>query len=122
MTTPFVRKNVMTDFVKKPCVHCPYRRDVKPFLTPKRGEELAYLAQNPYNSFPCHKTLDYDDDGDTCYKNDTKMCAGFLTLMHNENGKTPYDSSGFEPSDNVYCDTYEMIDAYANEEEEEIEN
>ena len=28
-------------FVKKPCQHCPFRRDVKPFLTPERAEEIA---------------------------------------------------------------------------------
>jgi hypothetical protein len=36
-------------FVKKPCQHCPFLRDVTPFLHPHRGEELAYLTENRYS-------------------------------------------------------------------------
>jgi len=108
----------MSDFIKKPCAQCPYRKDVKPFLTPERGEDLAYAAQNPYNNFYCHKTLEDsdDDDGGLEISNGSKVCAGFLTLQHNENGKTFYDSEGFQPSENVYSDAYEMSDAYAGDE------
>ena len=107
----------MADFVKKPCSQCPYRRDVKPFLTPERGEELAYHAQNPYNVFHCHKTLEHSDDceGGTYAGERSKICAGFLTLQHNENGRTSYDSDGFKPSDNVYDDAFEMSQAYEGE-------
>lgn len=101
----------MSDFVKKPCAQCPYRKDVKPYLTPERGEELAYAATNPYNTFHCHKTLESDDD-DTYVGDKSKICAGFLTLQHHENGKTFYDDQGFQRSENVYEDCYEMIDAY----------
>jgi hypothetical protein len=107
----------MTDFMKKPCNHCPYRHDVKPFLRPERGEELAYAATNPYNSFPCHKTtVDSDDEdgcGDRIVTSESKVCAGFLTLMSNELGRTSYDSDGFVPSyDVVYDSAYDMVDAY----------
>lgn len=113
----------MSDFIKKPCQHCPYRRDVKPFLTSERAEELAYLAQNPYNTFHCHKTIEHNDDGDGYAVEGSKICAGFLTLQHNENGSTFYDSDGFEPSELVYDDASEMVYAYYEEEEEtEIEN
>jgi hypothetical protein len=109
----------MTDFMKKPCQHCPYRHDVKPFLRNERAEELAYHAQNPYASFPCHKTTESveDDDGEERIETaDSKVCAGFLTLQHNENGETSYDSDGFIPSTElVYSDAWEMIDAYAEE-------
>ena len=103
----------MSDFVKIPCKHCPYRVDVKPFLTAERGEELAYHAQNPYNSFPCHKTTDSDDEGETFCTEGTKECAGFLTLMHAELGGTDYDEDGFKPSyDLVYGESHEMAAAY----------
>jgi len=104
----------MSDFMKTPCGKCPYRDDVKPFLRAERGEELAYLSQNPYSEFTCHKTLDHDDDnGETVIGARSKTCAGFLTLMHNENGETPYDSEGFKPSPEiVYGGVYEMVDAY----------
>ena len=111
----------MSDFMKKPCSSCPFRHDVKPFLTPERGEELANSASNPYNTFHCHKTLEYDDDddngdGDTFIGEHSKLCAGFLTLQHNENGSTAYDDDGFEPSPLVYSDSWEMEQAYQGDE------
>jgi hypothetical protein len=103
----------MSYFMKTPCAHCPYRNDVKPFLTPERGEELAYHAQNPYNTFPCHKTTEYDEDsdcGDMYAGEKSKECAGFMTLQVQEGMNIP---KGFEPAyDIVYGDTYEMVDAY----------
>jgi len=104
----------MTEFMKKPCKHCPYLRTVKPFLTPERGEELAYITQNPYNTFDCHKTLDYNDEeiDEPSRVQNTKVCAGFLSLQHFENGETFYDDEGFIPDGNVYSEVYEMIDAY----------
>lgn len=100
--------------MKKACEHCPYRRDVKPYLHPERGEELAYHAQNPYNSFPCHKTTVADEDDEeggmlVTYK--SKECAGFVMLQINEGMNCPED---FKPDWTVsYQDVYEMIDAYA---------
>jgi hypothetical protein len=106
----------MSDFMKKPCEHCPYRKDVKPFLHRERGEELAFIAQNRYQSFPCHKTTESDDsdesEGEMLVTAKSKMCAGFLSLQHNENGRTDYDADGFEPSPLVYETSYEMADAY----------
>lgn len=90
----------MNDFIKKPCQHCPFRTDVKPFIHPRRAEEISSAASNPYNSFTCHKTIGGDE----------KQCAGFLTMQANENGKTLYE--GFEPADNVYQDSWEMTEAY----------
>jgi len=109
----------MSDFMKKPCAHCPFRVDVKPFLHPERGEELAYATQNRYQSFPCHKTTvssddDEDGSGERYYDNNTKECAGFLTL------KAQYDDStlpkGFEPSwELIYMEPSEMAWAYESE-------
>ena len=107
----------MSDFTPKACSHCPYRKDVKPFLHPKRGEALAYAATNPYNTFHCHKTAEHadnddNDSGEMLVTQRSKMCAGFLTLMHNELGETPYDHEGFEPDPNVYSESFEMQQAY----------
>lgn len=107
----------MNDFIKKPCQHCPYRVDVKPFLTTERGEELAFSPQNPYTSFPCHKTTEEDDsdDGEMLVTQSSKECAGFLTLRAAELGEDRvYEcEEGFKPSyDLVYSESYEMADAY----------
>jgi hypothetical protein len=107
----------MNNFMKKPCEQCPYRHDVKPFLHPRRGVELAFLAQNPYSSFHCHKTtVSCDDDsGENYAGSESKMCAGFLSLQHNENGRTFYDEDGFEPSPLAYGSSDDMMDAYDEE-------
>lgn len=106
----------MSDFCKKPCAQCPYRTDVKPFLHPARGEELAYAAENPYSTFICHKTLEHDDEYDGSFAGESsKICAGFLTLQHNMNGETMYDDDGFKPSEGVYQDSYEMVEVYNGE-------
>jgi len=108
----------MSYYVKKPCKNCPFRNDVKPYLHPRRAEELAYLTTNSYNSFTCHSTIEYDGDEDE-YGRPTgdfsrqKTCAGFLTLVSNEDGFIP---DGFEPSyDICYTDAFEMIQAYDEE-------
>lgn len=103
-------------FTKKPCQHCPYRRDVTPFLYPARGEELAYITENPYQDFPCHKTTVHDDDSDSgemLYAATTLTCAGFLSMQVNWGGRECPD--GFEPSEDVYSEPYEMADAYAEQ-------
>lgn len=105
-------------YMKQPCKHCPFRRDVKPFLRPSRGEELAIHATNPYNTFPCHKTTvsdeEYGGDGTESVANEnSKECAGFMTLQINEGAHIP---EGFNPSyDIIYSDYWEMIDAYQDQ-------
>lgn len=102
-------------FVKTPCLHCPFRRDVQPFLTPQRGDELAYHTENHYNEFPCHKTTVPDENGiDNTYGEKTLECAGFLSMVYYRSDRKP---EGFEPSKLVYSDAMEMSWAY-----EDIEN
>jgi hypothetical protein len=100
--------------MKKPCENCPYRNDVKPYLTPERGEELAYLAQNKYNDFHCHKTTESDDEGfENHITSKSKMCAGFVTLQINEGMQIPKD---FKPAfEIVYTDAFEMSQYYSEE-------
>lgn len=114
----------MSSYMKKPCQHCPYRRDVKPFLTPERGEELAYHAQNPYNYFHCNKTTVSDEEfggegEDMVATNESKLCAGFLSLQANECGEE-HMPKGFKPDyENCYNESFEMSQAYDEQEENE---
>lgn len=101
----------MSDFMKAPCKHCPFRNDVKPFMHPERAEELAYAAENKYSSFACHKTTEYNEyfDDMECTER-SKECAGFLTLRAQLGEEVP---EGFEPAWEIcYVDTYDMIYAY----------
>lgn len=103
-------------FMKEPCQHCPFRRDVRPFLRVERAEDIAYSAQNRYSEFHCHKTIEHDDDtGDGVLTNRSLICAGFLALQINEaDVPTP---KGFEVSYLAYDTCDEMIHAYCEEEE-----
>jgi hypothetical protein len=107
-------------FMKEPCIHCPFRRDVRPFLRVERAEEIAGTALNKYSDFACHKTLGHDDDeGDTIIVATSLTCAGFLTMQINEaEAEIP---EGFTPSTEVYQDYYEMVEAYEAEEAGEWE-
>lgn len=106
----------MCDYMKKPCQHCPFRNDVKPFLHPDRALEIAYAAQNPYNSFPCHKTTVSDEDsedGEMMITENSKECAGFLTLRAQNGGRLP---EGFQPAwEQCYIDEMDMYQAYEEE-------
>ncbi len=101
----------MSDFVKTPCKHCPFRNDVTPFLHPDRAAELAYSAQNRYSSFPCHKTTEPDEESSRMLRTEKSMeCAGFLTLRAQDGEEVP---KVFNPAWEIYyTDAYEMIDAY----------
>ena len=106
----------MSDFMKKPCEHCPYRHDVKPFLTAERGIDLAYHATNPFNYFHCHKTTEADEnseEGEMLVTNNSKLCAGFLTLQAIENDGCGFEDDGFETSyELVYSEAHDMASAY----------
>lgn len=104
-------------FMPAPCKHCPFRRDVKPFLRAERATDLAYATENPYNEFHCHKTLDYDrDDGEPEQTPDTLICAGFLSMqLRASEEEAP---AGFVISDLAYEDAWEMIEAYEAAEDE----
>lgn len=106
------------NYMKKPCQHCPFRNDVKPFLHPDRATNFAYASQNPYSSFACHKTTVSDEEfggeGDTMVTtNESLECAGFLTMRANSGEDLP---EGFEPSfDICYTDPFDMGQAYEDE-------
>lgn len=103
-------------FMKEPCQHCPFRRDVKPFLHPERGAQLAYLTENPYSEFTCHKTTVPDDDsefGEMRATDKSLTCAGFLSMQIENGGRKCPD--GFEPSELTYGEAYEMASAYEDQ-------
>lgn len=91
------------------CKQCPFRRNIEPFLTERRYEELANNANNPYGSFPCHKTISINDDGETFCTEKTLVCAGH-TIMQSEANNTPLPE-GMKSNPNVF-EYHEMLDAY----------
>lgn len=70
--------------LKTPCPNCPFRTDVKPYLSPERVDEIRIGLER--GEFPCHKTLDYDtEDGEESVETEkTAHCAGALILLEKE--------------------------------------
>jgi hypothetical protein len=66
-----------------PCANCPFRTDVRPFITAARVREILSTD----GDFPCHKTVTFDEDdedGGTINTGKEQMCAGFLILLEHE--------------------------------------
>lgn len=70
----------------KPCPHCPFRSDIKPYLTPDRVEEIMESLER--STFTCHLTTVSDEDGDDCGEMrdgpNAQHCAGALILQKKE--------------------------------------
>lgn len=62
-----------------PCVHCPFRSDIRGYLCPERAEEIAESVLSG-GFFPCHKTTvsveDDEGESDLVAGDDSQECAG----------------------------------------------
>lgn len=70
-----------------PCAQCPFRTDIKPFITAERAESILTAD----GEFHCHKTIEVgdniDDDKNWAEVTDDKnaqVCAGFLICLEHE--------------------------------------
>lgn len=110
--------------LKKPCPHCPFRTDIRPFITPERAEDICQSLLSG-RDFPCHKTTGEDDEGETTVESDSKMCAGAMIMLEHMKRPTQmmriserlghYDYSKLDMEAPVYKDTDEMIDRHYDE-------
>lgn len=70
--------------LKRPCTHCPFRYDIPGYLTQAKAEEIIESIAYRDESFPCHKTLDFnntDEEGDAITTGEEQHCAGALILL-----------------------------------------
>ena len=65
-----------------PCVNCPFRSDIPPYLRYTRVREIEDGLIN--GTFPCHKTITHDDDGEYISTDKEIHCAGALILCEKE--------------------------------------
>ena len=70
--------------ITTPCPKCPFRTDVKPYLTRPRAQEIARALER--SEFPCHLTTDHDalsgDEGDQLRNTTNEIhCAGALIVL-----------------------------------------
>lgn len=67
--------------LKRPCKHCPFRKDLEPRLKGWLGEERAkMIAHSTFfhgNNFPCHKTVTRDPDAEYDYDSEDHN-AGYM--------------------------------------------
>lgn len=65
--------------LRKPCPHCPFRNDIKPYLTAERVQDIQDGLVR--GDFACHETTVFDDDADdTVVTENSQHCAGALIL------------------------------------------
>lgn len=110
--------------LKKPCPQCPFRTDIKPFITPERSEDICESLLSG-RDFPCHKTTGSDDEGETTVESNSKMCAGAMIMLEHMKRPTQmmriserlgiYDYKKLEMSSPVYEHVHDMIDRHYEE-------
>lgn len=110
----------------KPCKRCPFRTDVKPYLTTPRVEGILDTITHQQGTFTCHNTVKSDDYDDQNVTDEEQHCAGALILL--EHIEKPnqmmrimerfggYDAAKLDMDSPVYKHPDEMLEAF------EIEN
>lgn len=68
-----------------PCPQCPFRTDIKPFLTRPRAKEIADGLLHQQATFACHKTTEHNDDGEHVLRDSEQHCAGALIVLEKMN-------------------------------------
>lgn len=73
--------------LKSPCKDCPFRNDrpeLKGWLGESRAKQIdSALARD--GDFPCHKTLDFDDEtGESIKVQDSIFCGGALVYLNHQ--------------------------------------
>lgn len=106
----------------KPCKDCPFRTDNGFILRNDRVEEICESLEVFQQSFPCHKTTQHDDDGETIPQDGEIHCAGALIMLEHMQAPNQmmriaerlgmYDRRTLDMEAPVFSNTDEMMDAY----------
>lgn len=67
--------------LKRPCAHCPFRTDIRPYLHGARAQEIVDSMIQHDGYFPCHKTIEHDDEGEGVVLDTSQHCAGATILL-----------------------------------------
>lgn len=119
--------------LKSPCGNCPFRCDKPFYLRPERAAEIAEGLSSNGADFHCHKTVQYDDEGQSTIDPDkTKVCAGALIVMEKSGVSTQamriaerlglYDATALDMDAPVYDSLAEWVNAKRAECGEEIDD
>jgi hypothetical protein len=69
----------MSYALTSPCKDCPFRSDIRPYLTRERIDQIDNSLIRA--EFPCHKTTEHDDDDNYVPTDNEQHCAGALILL-----------------------------------------
>lgn len=111
--------------IKKPCSDCPFRKDIHPFLSRARVEEMReQLHTQDDQTFTCHKTVDYSKARPD--QRNGAVCSGYANLAY-KSGRLPValrfalatgliDKSFFASGDLVHDSWQAFVDHHAMDE------
>ena len=71
--------------LKTPCKDCPFRTDVRGYLTAARAREIIDAITRQQQTFACHKTVQHDEDGEHIPRTKEQHCAGATILLERLN-------------------------------------
>lgn len=69
----------------RPCKDCPFRTDVRAFLTTARAREICDSLIRQQATFSCHKLNEYGGDGEAREGASSQHCAGALIFLERMN-------------------------------------
>ncbi len=116
------RKGADVNFdLKKPCQKCPFRTDcLKGWLGGGRAEEIVDALFQSDQTFACHETTKFDDDGEDIPGDHEQHCAGAMILMEKQSAANQmmrigerlgmYDRSKLDMESPVFDDECDFID------------
>ena len=106
--------------MKQCCGLCPFSRKNTLYLHPDRAADFAYMAENPFTDFVCHKTgVINEDHPDEERQNEivrgekSLTCAGFHAMQTLVNGGEE-DCEIALDFDDHFGDSWEMIEHHEN--------
>jgi hypothetical protein len=69
----------------RPCKTCPFRADITPYLPIARVRGIVRSITDLDQTFSCHNTNTFDDDGGVAETRESQHCAGALIFrLRNE--------------------------------------
>lgn len=110
--------------LRRPCKNCPFRSDIRGYLTQERAEEIVDGLMRG-GTFSCHKTNDFEegDDGwtETVETEKSQHCAGALIFLEKNDAPNQmmriaerlglYDRTKLDMDSPVFDDESEFVDA-----------
>lgn len=95
----------------RPCVTCPFRKGQGELfrLDQRRLAEIVCAT-----AFQCHKTVDYEEDGEGRPGDRPQQCAGLMSILHREGRPNQIMQVGqrlgaFDPDKLDHSDVYESL-------------